>query len=700
MNHDAMQQRDSEKRQIDLLQMHLEASQKKCEDLQAALIDLQQAHEIMGIRYEDMDNAMKGLLHSEAWRMTKPLRWTLQTTKKGLKACKAVYVPLKWLKDVVIKGPSAVKRDRFRHKHYGYFRTILPEQREWEEKQTFDREIKFSILVPLYNTPEKFLREMIESVQYQTYANWELCLADGSDPHHAEVGRVVDEYRQADNRIRYTKLEKNLGISDNTNACIDMSTGNFIALFDHDDILHPSVLYEMAKAICEQNADFVYTDEATFVGSSTDNIVTFHFKPDYAIDNLRANNYICHFSAFSKELLDKVGRYRHAYDGSQDHDMVLRLTDKAEKVVHIDKLLYFWRSHENSVAQNIDSKTYAIDAGKRAVHDSIATYGYECKVESSRAFQTIYHIKYQLKRTPKVSILIPNKDHLEDLKRCLSSILLNTTYPAYEIVIIENNSTKKETFEFYQWLEDNFDNIRIITYEGGFNYARINNFGARHAQGEYYLLLNNDTEVIAPDWIEELMMYGQREDVGAVGAKLYHVDGTVQHAGIILGLGAAKAAGHAFYGQLKIDLGYMGKLWYAQDVSAVTAACMLISKKVYEEVGGFDESFAVAFNDVDLCLRIRETGRLIVFNPYVELSHYESRSRGMDSKEENKARFKAEAEHFRTRWKEVLEKGDPFYNRNLSLDKSYDLPPEMVSHVRRDSGTEENKDRANWRSNG
>lgn len=449
-----------------------------------------------------------------------------------------------------------------------------------------------------------------------------------------------------------------------------MATGEYIALFDHDDVLHPSVLFENMRAICEHNADFLYTDEATFEGENITKIITFHFKPDFAIDNLRANNYICHFSVFSKELAAAAGPFRPAYDGSQDHDMILRLTAKAKKVYHIRKLLYFWRSHPNSVALDITSKTYAIDAGKNAVKESLKEAGYNAIVESSRAFPTIYRIKYELLAKPLLSIIIPNCDHKNDLEKCVSSILEKSTYPNYEIIIVENGSTQADIFEYYKQLSAH-PNICVAEYTEPFNYSAVNNFGVSKARGEYIILLNNDTEIITPQWMEELFMYAQRPNVGAVGAKLYYPDNTIQHAGIVLGLGAHGIAGHSHYRLSKEYLGYMGKLYYAQNVSAVTGACMMVRRSLFEEVGGLDESLKIAFNDVDLCLKLREKGYLVVFTPYAELYHYESKTRGLEDTEEKKTRFNDECRKFRKKWKTLLDAGDPYYNPNFSLKNDY-----------------------------
>lgn len=541
-------------------------------------------------------------------------------------------------------------------------------RRREEEETKFSKDVRFSILVPLYNTPERFLREMIESVIAQTYKNWELCLADGSDEQHGEVYEICKSYFDKDGRIVYKKLEKNEGISGNTNACYQMATGNYIGLFDHDDILHPSVLFEYMKVICNEDADYIYCDEATFKGNSIDNMITLHFKPDFAPDNLRANNYICHFSVFSRELLEGTELFRSQFDGSQDHDMILRLTASAKHIVHVPKLLYYWRSHKGSVASGIGAKTYAINAAKGAIAEHLKGNGYrDFEIESTRAFETIFRIKYALTIHPLISIIIPNKDHLEDLSRCVESIINESTYPNYEIIIVENNSETAEIRSYYKEIVQH-PQVSVVEYKGAFNYSKINNFGAGYARGEYLLLLNNDTKVITPTWMEEMLMYGQREDVGCVGAKLYYEDRTIQHAGIVIGLGAHGTAGHTHYRVPEANVGYMGKLCYAQDVTAVTGACMLVRKEIYDKLGGLDEAFAVALNDVDFCLRVRKLGLLNIFTPFAELYHFESKSRGSDNKKDKNAlRYDEEAEKFKERYKVELQNGDPYYNKNFSL---------------------------------
>lgn len=616
-------------------------------------------------KVNDLDFKLKRIKNNPVWKASKPLRVVMHfliRTYHRMKGCGDI-------KGIAHKIKNKMQDRKAMRKH-GTASFPDEARRLAESSEKFSKDITISILVPLYNTPEKFLREMIDSVLAQTYKKWELCLADGSDAAHDYVGKICMEYQSRDKRIVYQKLEKNEGISGNTNACYKMATGQYIGLFDHDDLLHPSVLYEYMKVICNRDADYIYCDEATFKGDSINNMITLHFKPDYAIDNLRANNYICHFSVFARTLLEGTELFRTRFDGSQDHDMILRLTSAAKKVVHIPKILYYWRSHKGSVASDISAKTYAIEAARGAVADHLAVNGYQnYEITSTRAFETIFRIKYELTSRPMVSIIIANRNHKSDLERCISSIMDKSTYDNYEIIVVENNSSEDEIFHYYEDIARH-PKISVVKYAGDFNYSAINNLGEKSAKGEYILLLNNDVEVISPDWLEELLMYATREDVGAVGAKLYYDDYTIQHAGIVIGLGAHRTAGHTHYKVPKENVGYMGRLCYAQDVTAVTGACLMVSKKLYDELGGLDENFAVALNDVDFCMRIREKGYLNVFTPFAELFHYESKSRGSDMDGEGAARYQKESDDFKKKWQQQLEAGDPYYNVNFSLDHS------------------------------
>lgn len=637
-----------------------EREHERCIRLEEQVMALESAN-------EDLQKQLDKIKDSVFWKASKPARAAINfvlAKKQRLQQCDGI--------GDLIRSIRFKFHQKDRAKNFGTASFPTEEEAKAQREARFERAVKISILVPLWNTPENFLREMIESVMNQTYQNWELCLADGSDSEHAYVGEICREYQQkANGRILYQKLLKNEGIAGNTNQCYKMATGEYIGLFDHDDILHPSVLYEYVKAINEQKADYLYCDEITFHNGSIDKMLVMHFKPDYALDNLRANNYICHFSVFSKALLDGTELFRTAFDGSQDHDMILRLTDRAEHVVHIPKVLYYWRSHAASVASGIGAKPYAIEAGKGAIADHLKNHGMEhFQISSTRACETIYRIRYQILGNPKISIVIANKDHAEDLKRCVDSIIQKSTYANYEIIIVENNSATEEIKKLYQQYQTQHSFIKVVTFTGAFNYSAVNNLGVKSAAGDYILLLNNDTEVITPGWMEELLMYAQREDVGAVGAKLYYPDKTIQHAGVVIGLGAHRTAGHTHYKIPHQNLGYMGRLCYAQNMSAVTGACLMVRKERFEEVGGLEESFAISLNDVDFCLKLRAKGYLNVFTPFAELYHHESISRGLDDAGEKAERYNQESARFREKWAKELEAGDPYYNPNFSLDRS------------------------------
>lgn len=545
-----------------------------------------------------------------------------------------------------------------------------------------------SIVVPVYRTPEIYLREMIESVVNQTYGNWELCLADASPKGEqlrqdlkkikgrktrealmkipdgdTELTSVIREYQLKDSRIRYEILKENKSIAENSNVAMEMATGDFVGLLDHDDTLEPNALYEVARKICEDDrVDVVYTDEDKINSKGTKHL-TPNMKPDFNLDLLRSNNYICHLFVVRRILMEKVGGFRKEFDGAQDYDFILRCTEEAEKIAHVHKVLYHWRTHEKSTSDNPESKIYAFHAGRRAVEAHLQRLGIQAEVEETCDLG-YYRVKYPVIGSPMVSILIPNKDQLQTLKKCLKSIWEKTEYTNYEILIIENNSTEKETFEFYKKI-DGRHHVRVLYWDKEFNYSAINNFGATQAKGEYLLLLNNDTEVITKGWMKELLSHCQRPEVGMVGAKLYFPDNTIQSAGTIIGMGGM--ADHAFVNMDRKKSGYMHRASIQVDMSGVTAACAMVKRSVYEEVHGLEEKLTVAFNDVDLGLKIVTAGYLIVFDPYAELYHYESKSRGVN--DEKKERHAREVKYTQEKWADFLAAGDPCYNQNLTLAK-------------------------------
>ena len=444
---------------------------------------------------------------------------------------------------------------------------------------------------------------------------------------------------------------------------MELADGDYIALFDHDDLLSENALYEVADRICKTGAEIVYTDEDKVTSDLSERYQP-NFKPDFNLDLLRSNNYICHLLVVKKTLVQEVGGQKKEFDGAQDHEFLFRCVEKAKGIEHIPKVLYHWRVHKASTADNPLSKKYAYDAGKRAVTEHIRRCGEEAEVTDT-LFPGFYRAKYQVTGEPLVSIIIPNKDEKETLKKCLDSIKEKSTYRNYEIIIVENNSTGQEIFDYYKEI-DGRDGIRVVYWKSGFNYSALNNFGFTFAKGDYNLCLNNDVTVITPDWLERMIGQCQRKEVGIVGVKLYYPDDTIQHAGVIIGIGGV--AGAMFVGMARERSGYLRKAILQQDLSAVTAACMMVDRKAWEGAGGFNEDLAVAFNDIDFCLKVRREGYLVVYEPNVELYHYESKSRGYEDTPEKQKRFLSEINYMKAHWSEILTKGDPYYNENFSLN--------------------------------
>lgn len=537
---------------------------------------------------------------------------------------------------------------------------------EMQRRHSFKYSPKISIVVPLYRTPEKYLLQLVESVQQQTYRNWELCLSDGSGSD-SPLKEILSSLETQDTRIRVVRNAEPLQISENTNQAIRAASGDFIAFADHDDKLTPDALYECVKALNEHpELEVLYSDEDKMTMDGKKYFQP-HFKPQYNIDLLCTVNYICHLFVVKRSVIEQVGMLRSEFDGAQDYDFIFRCTEYAgrDKIYRIPRILYHWRSHEESTAENPESKRYAFEAGRRAIEAHYQRSGIEAEVFPGE-YMGLYRTRYRRAYDPLISVIIPNKDHTDDLERCLRSLEKVNTYQNMEYLIIENNSEKEETFAYYRKLEEENPKARVIYWDGVFNYSAINNFGVQHAKGEYLLLLNNDTEIINKDCIEELLGYAMRPDVGAVGARLYFEDDTIQHAGVVIGFGGV--AGHCFVQQKRNETGYCHRIICAQDYSAVTAACMMVKREAFEKAGGLSEALQVAFNDIDFCLKLQRVGYLVVYNPYAELYHYESKSRGLEDTPEKIARFNREIAVFEKRWPEILKNGDPYYNPNLTLD--------------------------------
>lgn len=557
---------------------------------------------------------------------------------------------------------------------YGpWYAAYVPDEEalEKQRKHKFNYAPLISIAVPAYQTPVEFLKQMIESLISQTYTGWELCIANAS-PDNEEMQRVLADYSAKDVRVRFCSLKENLGIAENTNRAFAMAKGEFMGLLDHDDLLAPNALYEIVNTLQDHpQADALYTDEDK-VTTDLDEHFQPHLKSDFNLDLLRSNNYICHFFVVRKSIVEKAGGFRKEFDGAQDYDFIFRCTENAREVLHVPEILYHWRTHKASTADNPASKMYAFEAGKRVIEAHLERTGTKGTVSHTQDLG-FYRVKYPVQGEPLVSVIIPNKDEKETLQTCLESLKKNTSYQNFEIIIIENNSTTGEIFKYYKELSRD-QQIHLLRWGKEFNYSAINNFGVAHARGEYLLFLNNDVKSIEPDWMEEMLGVCQRPEVGGVGAKLIYPDNTIQHAGCVIGMGGI--AGHMFVDMPADRTGYLHKASLLQDMSAVTAACLMMKKEVFEQAGGFTEELAVAFNDVDLCLKVRKNNHLIVYDPYAKLYHMESKTRGAEDSKEKVRRFQTEIEYMRCHWMDILKNGDPYYNKNLSLTKwNYSLKP-------------------------
>ena len=581
------------------------------------------------------------------------------------KFCKAVRYYKKYGIRYLLEicAEKGLKLEEKRYKKM-FERSLLTfEEKSKQTEKIFQYMPKISIIVPLYKTPEIYLREMIESVCQQTYKNWELCLSDGGGKK-SSLKKIVEEYIRQDERIKAIYSPFQLNISENTNRALSLYTGDYVAFLDHDDVLASNALYECVEVLNRyQKVEMIYTDEDKITMNGKKHFQP-HFKPDFNKDLLNSTNYICHLLIVSRSVMEQVGCFRSEFDGAQDYDFVFRCTEVTQNIYHIPKVLYHWRMHEESTASNPESKLYAFDAGANAIKAHYDRIGIDNVLVKQTKYLGVYRTQYILKRKPRVSVIIPNKDHVEDLRRCLHSIMA-CNYPECEIIVIENNSIEEKTFEFYKELEKK--KIKIVFWNGEFNYSTINNYGVKFAEGEYILFLNNDTEIINRGCIEELVGCCMRQDVGAVGARLFYQDDTIQHAGVVVGLGGI--AGHIFLNTPKDQVGYFARIITQQNYSAVTAACILVKRRIFEEIEGFDERYKVAYNDVDLCLRIREKGYLIVYNPYAELYHFESKTRGKEDSSDKLNRLDKESDLFKRRWNTILKKGDPYFNKNFSKSK-------------------------------
>lgn len=549
-----------------------------------------------------------------------------------------------------------------------YLKWIVENEDETEYK-TLKYQPLISILIPVYNIGREYLSDCLDSILNQKYQNFEVCLADDCSTSEETI-ETLKEYENKDKRIRVVYRKENGHISKATNSALEIAKGEFVALMDNDDVLTENALYEMVYALNQdKNLDLIYSDEDKM--DMDGNRCEPHFKPDYSPDSLLGGNYICHFEILRKSIMDEIGGFRSEYVGAQDFDLFLRFVEKTtpDRICHIPKILYHWRKVPGSTADTIESKDYAIDNGRKAVEDAMKRRKLDAKVIVPIK-STHYIVEYLYKKEPLVSIIIPTKDLAKTLDKCLYSIYSKTEYKNFEVVIVNNNSEEKETFDLFDKYKKEHKNFKVIDVDGEFNYSKINNIAVEKSKGDYLLFLNNDTEVCTPTWINSMVGYAMQKHIGAVGVKLLYPDDTIQHGGVVLGIDGT--ARHAFLHVPGDSYGFYGRLLVPYNYSAVTAACMMISRKKFNEVGKFNEELKVAFNDIDLNLKLLQKKYYNVFLPQVELYHHESKSRGLDSTTEKYQKFLQEKEYLQTHWKKELER-DKFYNPNFSLKYDFML---------------------------
>jgi glycosyltransferase involved in cell wall biosynthesis len=531
--------------------------------------------------------------------------------------------------------------------------------------KTFTYQPLISIIVPVYNPPIQYLREAIDSVLKQVYSNWELCLADdlSTDPL---VKQTLAEYAGLDPRIKVFYREKNGHISEASNSSISIARGEFIALLDQDDLLTEDALFHNVLALnIDSGIDMLYSDEDK-INEREERFSPF-FKPDWSPESFLSRNYICHFAVFRKRIVDEVGGFRKGFEGSQDYDLILRFTEKTDKVHHITKILYHWRTHKNSTALNASAKSYATVAGEKALNDALVRRGASARVDALLDLPGNFNVRYSVLGNPKVSIIIPSKNQSRYVSKCLDSIFKLSSYTNFEVIFVDNGSDEVETLELLeQWKKKETQRFHWIQKDIAFNFSTLINFGRENANGDYLILLNNDTEIVTPDWIEAMLGQAQRNEIGAVGAKLTYADKTIQHAGVLLGVGGI--ANHAMLGEYYESNKHYCYLKVTNNVSAVTGACFMVEANKFDSVQGFDENLAIAFNDIDFCLKLREKGLRNLFLPYVHLYHYESKSRGNDISEGKRKRLETESRIMMERWRFLID-NDPYYNPNLSKNR-------------------------------
>jgi len=524
--------------------------------------------------------------------------------------------------------------------------------------------VSIALVMPVFDVDRRWLLAAVDSVRRQFYPHWQLCIADDASTRAETIAALDEVAALGDARIHIRRLPTNLGIAGASNAALAMATGDFVGLLDNDDALTRDALLEVARTIARDDPDVIYSDEDKLEADGRHSEA--HFKPDFNIDYFFSINYVCHFSVLRRSLLERIGGFRAGFDGAQDYDLLLRATESGERVAHVPKVLYHWRKTASSTALASTAKPRSWEAGRRALAESLARRGIDATAEAG-PYPNTYRVRRAIAADPLVSIIVPFRDKPELLSTCIRSLLRNTDYAHYEILGIDNASAEDATLAEMRTLQRLDARIRFVRYDAPFNYSALNNFAVRHARGEHLLLLNNDTEAIHPGWLGAMLEHSQRAEVGVVGAKLLYPDRRIQHAGVIVGIGGV--AGHAHLNEPSDRPGYFARAQLVQDLSAVTFACAMTRRAVFEQLGGLNEQeLAIAFNDIDYCLRAREAGYLVVYTPFAELFHHESRTRGYEDNPEKQARFFREITYMQRRHQAILASGDPCYNPNLRLD--------------------------------
>jgi glycosyltransferase involved in cell wall biosynthesis len=649
-----IQERDQ---QIQEKDQQIQEKEVQIQNLNSEIVHLHNLAQSMRMKNR-IKNVIKFFIPQKIWKILKYVKNNPSSIKLGLYTLKTQ--GFKALINRISKVDN-LSEDRILNS-YTYNE---PEYNDIILKQLkkFNKKPLISIIMPVYNVDPKWLELAIKSIEAQWYENWELCIADDKSTNEETIKYLKSIKNQ---KVKVKFLDTNLNISGSSNAALELASGEYIVLMDNDDEITPNALYEVVKVINEIDAEFIYSDEDKLEMNGT--FSDPHFKPDFAPDMFLSQNYISHLGVIKKELIEKVDGFTIGLEGAQDYDLYLKVLEHTNKIFHIQKVLYHWRKIPGSTAAEFSEKSYAQNAGIEALQNAMKRRKIATNVENGK-YPGTYRVKYEILDNPLVSIITPFKDMPELLKMCIESILNKSTYKNFEIIGISNNSNESTTFDEMKRLEKLDNRIKFYEYNVPFNYSDINNYAVNnYAKGKHIILLNNDIEIITPEWIENMLEHSQREEVGCVGAKLYYPNNTIQHAGISIGV--LTLAGHNFKNYLREQTGYMGRESVIQNVSAVTAACLMIKTKIFKELEGLnEENLKIAFNDIDFCLRVQEKGYRNIFTPYAEAYHHESISRGAEDNPEKIARFNKEVDYMKKRHRDILEKGDPFYNPNLTLNR-------------------------------